>query len=88
MIIDLVFGLVSGYTFGYLWERCTTKTNLRRLTHFESVHFHHSLLGLIAVLVSFIFRGRPQVIVLCFGLGIIVEHSIREGFLFITKDKK
>jgi len=87
MITDFVFGIAFGFIFGYLWERCTTKTNLRRFAHLKRIHLHHSLFGLIAILFALLLKGGSQIIVLCFGLGIIIEHSIRESFVFITKDK-
>lgn len=85
-IIYLILGFSSGFIFAFLWEVSTLK--IGHLAHQKGYHFHHSLFGLIAFLFIPKFWGdmNKVLFVFGFGTGVIIQHAIKEGFIFITKD--
>ena len=82
----LIFGFSSGFIFGFLWEVSTLK--IGHWAHQKGYHYHHSLFGLIAFLFIPKFWGDMNKALFAFGFGVgaIIQHSIKEGFIFITKD--
>ena len=91
MIIEisyLVAGLIAGYFFGLIlvWGILTFK--IGHLVHRAGLHFHHSLLGLLALMLIPFYKDSFDKIMLIvgFSVGIIIQHTIKEGFIFITKD--
>lgn len=81
-----ILGFFSGFIFGFLWEISTSK--IRHLAHQNGHHYHHSLFGLGAFLFIPKFLGdlNKMFFITGFGLGVIVQHAIKEGLIFITKD--
>ena len=87
IILLLLSGFFSGFILAILWEITTYK--IGHLAHQKGFHFHHSLFGVIAIILIPIFCNdfNKTFFVLLFGIGIITQHSIKEGFIFITKDQ-
>ncbi|MFH0853130.1 MAG: hypothetical protein V1853_01880 [bacterium] len=84
--ICLVLGILSGFVVGFIWETSTRK--IIHLAHRNGYHYHHSLFGLVAFLFipKFWYDLNKALFIAGFGLGIIIQHTINEGFIFITKD--
>jgi len=64
---------------------------LDRIGLHKGYHFHHSMYGLTSfMVVPFTLTNHHVLITLVligFGLGVIIDHTIEEGFIFITKDE-
>ena len=86
IILLLLSGFFSGFILAILWEISTYK--IGHLAHQKGCHFHHSLFGVSAFRLIPILGNDPKEVLfaLCFGIGIITQHSIKDGFVFITKD--
>ncbi len=78
--------LVSRFLY-YLYESHTDK--LEGITTPKGYHFHHSMYGIMAFFVSPIMLNNSLVyaaiLLVGFGLGLIIDHTIEEGFVFISK---
>ncbi len=86
-ITHTLLGFSSGFIFAFLlWK--ITASKIGYLTHQGGYHFHHSLFGLLAFLFIPIFRSdsNKTFFIVGFGLGVILQHTIKERFVFITKD--
>lgn len=85
MMITSFIGFLSGFIFGALWERSTKK--ISHLCHQGGYHFHHSLFGIFVLFfIPFVVDINKILFIICFGLGVITQHTIQDGFVFITKD--
>lgn len=58
----------------------------KRATHFGKYHFHHSIQGVLAIFVGKVLGGNKGKYISSFGLGILTQHTLDEGLVFITKD--
>lgn len=85
-ITHSLLGFLSGFAFAFLWE--ITTPGIGYLAHQGGYHFHHSLFGLLAFLFVPLFRNdfNKTLFIAGFGLGVILQHTIKEGFVFVTKD--
>lgn len=84
----LLIGFLSGFSFAFLWEKTTLK--IGQHAYQKGYHFHHSLFALPAFLLIPFFWGDVEKIlfIIGFGLGIIIQHSIKERLTFITKEDR
>lgn len=66
-----------------------TPEKIDRITTKKGYHVHHSMFGLTSFLVTPIMIDNHHVlttvVLIGLGLGIILEHTIQCGFIFITK---
>lgn len=64
---------------------------VERITTKKGYHFHHSMYGLTSFLAAPIMisnhHALTTLILIGLGLGIIIEHTIHCGFIFITKEE-
>jgi hypothetical protein len=81
----VLIGFLSGFVFAFLWETATRRAD--HLAYQWGYHFHHSLFGLLAFLSIPLVRNdsNKTMFALGFGLGAILQHTLNEGFVFITK---
>lgn len=80
--------LVSRISF-YLYESNPDK--LESITTHKGYHVHHSVYGVTSFFAVPFMLGNHHfittIILIGLGLGIIIDHTIEEGFMFITKDE-
>ena len=79
-MVWMIFGYILGKYHGKIPG---VKPNLKRLTHFKELHFHHSLLGLVLIILGIVFSKKMLTL---FGFGLFFQHAVDEGLVFITKD--
>ncbi len=64
---------------------------IEKITTKKGYHFHHSMYGLTSFLPVPIMIDNHHVLttfmLIGLGLGIIIEHTIKCGFIFITKEE-
>ncbi len=78
----MIFILI-GFGFGFFWVWITKPLERRGWGHFKKLHFHHTMLGLLFLILGVLNKDIKFV---GFGLGMIIHHFITEGPQFITKD--
>lgn len=88
-MITLLFGFVSGLVVSYTWEFITVRLlKIGHLAYQHGYHFHHSLLSLpFSISVLFIQQLHHQFFVIGIAIGIVLQHSTTDGFVFISKEK-
>jgi hypothetical protein len=68
----------------------STPEKIDRITTKKGYHVHHSIYGLGSFIVAPIMIDNHHVlttvVLIGLGLGIIIEHTIQCGFVFLTKD--
>jgi hypothetical protein len=79
---------LAGFIFGKVEVaayNCFPKTG-KKVTHFGKYHFHHSIQGVLLIIVGNVLGGKIGKCVSNFGLGILTQHTVDEGLVFISKD--
>jgi len=85
-------GFMLGFGWGWFWEARTKK--IYHLAHVKGYHFHHSLYGIVSILLIPVIwhrnwlnkRSKLISVSIGFSLGVITQHSRSDGFVSITKD--
>lgn len=91
--------LFLGFILSRMWYIFTVESRharvskvkkLDRLGRHKGYHFHHSVYGLTSfIMVPFtLTHFTISLALIGFGLGVIIDHTIEEGFVFITKEEK
>jgi hypothetical protein len=83
--IGLLIGFYCSHVQYFIYKRTRQLAVIGRQ---RGYHLHHSLFGLILyTLPLFIHMSLLQVFfVVSIGTGIIIDHTLKEGFIFITKE--
>lgn len=82
-ILVFLLGILLGFTFGVVWVWATDKLSAKPII--KGYHFHHSMFTIPALFIALFTQEVITVILLGLGIGIIIQHTYREGFKFITK---
>ena len=88
-ILIFLFAILTGYIFSdYIIVKKARKYH--SIGRKKGYHIHHSTYGLVCCLVApFIANNIFETIFFMgFGLGIIIEHTLHERFVFIEKENK
>lgn len=83
MLLSLILFTLIGFGFGFFWVWATKPLERRGWGHIQGLHLHHSMLGLLFLVLGF---SSNRIQVVCFGIGMILHHLVTEGPQFITKD--
>lgn len=73
-----------GFAIAWFYEYFTVNILKKDALIFLGWRLHHSLYGLICILLGIGFN--KNVFLVGFGIGILVQHAITDGFWFITKE--
>jgi hypothetical protein len=92
-LIALFLGIIlSRLWYKFIYTSHPTVKKLDRIGRHKGYHFHHSMYGLTSFMaVPFALRNHhflTTLILIGFGLGLIIDHTIEEGFVFITKEEE
>ncbi len=83
--LGLVLGFLTSHLQYFLYK---VKSNLSVLNRQRGYHLHHSLFGVVLyTLPEFMHLSHQQFIfVYALATGIIIDHTLKEGFIFVTKE--
>jgi len=95
MILLICVSILIGFVGAFLYEYCTGKIDRRFFKKdaliISGYRLHHSLYGLFGLLLSILFflSGKVGVSTTLLGLsiGVIIQHTITDGFRFLSKEK-
>ena len=83
--------LASRLWFIFLYRSHPMVKKLDKIGLHRGYHFHHSMYGVTSfMIVPFTLTNHHVLttfILIGFGLGVIIDHTIEEGFVFITKEE-
>jgi hypothetical protein len=94
-LVIFLLALFLGILLSRIWYKLSyasvpaTKKIDKIISRHKGYHIHHSMYGLTSFMIvplTLTHYGLSMALV-GFGLGIIIDHTIEEGFIFITKDK-
>ncbi len=94
VIKDVLITLISvlgGYKFSdYIIGKKAKKLHFLGYKISKKHHVHHSMYGLVPFFIApFTLANITLTITIVgFGIGIIIEHTVHEGFVFINKVEK
>ncbi|KKR11698.1 MAG: hypothetical protein UT39_C0004G0057 [Candidatus Woesebacteria bacterium GW2011_GWA1_39_21] len=87
-LLTLSLGVILGFITGKMWSNTFYKLQ-KMITHktfLKNYHIHHSLGGLIiSLLAVIILNNWLETIIVGLGIGMLIEHTISNGFVFLTK---
>lgn len=83
-VLVFLLGVLLGFTFVEVWVWVTNKWNTKPII--KGYHFHHSMFAVPAFFIAFFTQEIITVVLIGLGIGIITQHTYREGFKFITKE--
>jgi hypothetical protein len=81
-MISFFGSFILGLLSAFLYEWIAINQIKVEALYFSGYRMHHSLYGLLSVAV---FAVTKKHFFLGFGLGIIIQHTVTDGFWFITK---
>lgn len=84
-IFLFLLGILIGIFFGTLWVKYTNP--IKSYATLKGRHFHHSLLFIPLITFAFFFQKPVIYLFIGMGLGIVIQHTLQEGFIFISKKK-
>lgn len=85
----LLFAISVGYFIGKYLSKTLYKFQHKATQHtfFSKYHIHHSLGGLVTILIAFLFSNPSiKITLIGIGFGVLLHHVLKEGFTLITKD--
>ncbi len=88
-LLYLFVGFCSGFLFSFIWEFVTMNIlKTGKYAYVGGFHFHHSLFGLVAFLLTLVYKNDYVKVVffIGFGVGVITQHTITDRLVFISRD--
>ncbi len=87
IIVPCLIGIASGYIYEFIMSKVGRLSNKSKVV-ISKYKLHHSLYGLIFILIGLSTLTQYSIPLLALGVGIIIQHSLSgDGFVFITKEK-
>ena len=94
-IVIFLLALFLGFVLSRLWYKLSytshpTTKKIDKIGRHKGYHLHHSIYGLTSfMIVPFtLTHFAVSMALVGFGLGIIIDHTIEEGFIFITRNEE
>lgn len=86
-VLFFLFGFLGGFVFSHSWCEITRPFG-EKLTQITGYHFHHTILGVMAIMIAFLFSRNKAVFLLGWGLAIIAHDILvyEKKLVFITKE--
>ena len=85
-ILMMIVGVLIGFMWGYLWEISTDVLRVQQLAIQAGYHFHHSLFGIFALLITPFVKKRMHIILIIgFAIGVIAQHYVMSDPYFVSK---
>lgn len=88
-LVAVFFGFFISKFVSFVYDSNPEK--IEKITTKKGYHFHHSMYGVTSFLAVPIMIDHHHVlttlVLLGLGLGIIIEHTIKCGFVFLTKEE-
>lgn len=92
MIIFLLLGFIVGIIFSFIWVYIAVKKykiekHFIRKSFFKKYHIHHSMFVPLFLFLALIAGSTQNTLFLIgFSSGILIKHTINDGFVFISKN--
>jgi hypothetical protein len=82
-MLRLILSFLLGFFAAWIYELTMIKLFSRNGLIIWNWKLHHSLYGLLFITLGFISK---KTFLVGFGVGIIAQHALTDGFWFITKE--
>jgi hypothetical protein len=79
-----LFSTLLGYILAYGWEYFCIKIIKKTSLLILGYRLHHSIIGLIIILLGMV---SNSLYVIGIGVGVIMQHTITDGFRFVSKEE-
>ena len=81
-IVSFIVSFVLGFVSAWLYELFAINILQRDSLIIRGWRLHHSLYGLLSI---FIWITNKKTFFLGFGIGILAQHTVTDGFRFISR---
>lgn len=83
-IMEILLSILFGYVLAHVYEKLAIVVSRNTPLVLFRYRLHHSLYGIMCFLLAFWFQ---QYILYGIGIGIIIQHTITDGFRFVSKER-
>lgn len=83
--MTLIISIILGYIIAHLYERVIVMATKKDALIIKGYRLHHSLYGTAFLVLGFL---SQNIIAIGLGVGIIVQHTLTDGFRFVSKEKQ
>ena len=81
--MTLIISIIIGYLLAHIYERIGIKISNNKPLVISGWRLHHSLYGILFFALFILFQN---IILLGIAIGIIVQHTLTDGFRFLSKE--
>lgn len=81
--MTLLLACVVGFIVAYIWEYVCTNIIKKTSLILFGWRLHHSLYGILFIAIGFSVRNMSLIGI---GIGVLIQHTITDGFRFISKE--
>lgn len=90
-LLYFIIGILAGLSFGLILVILVAPFYSLGIgdsveLYLGELHFHDSLYGIFPIIIALFERGKIKMFLLGLGIGLILQHVLREGFFFVTPD--
>ncbi len=82
--MKILFSILFGYILAHLYEKVAIVMSRGKPLVVLGYRLHHSLYGIIFLGLGYLYQ---QQVLYGIAVGIILQHTITDGFRFISKEK-
>ncbi len=80
-MLKLLFSVILGFISAFIWEFFSGKIIHQTALILYGYRLHHSLYGIASILYG---TTNKNHFLIGFGIGIIIQHTLTDGFRFIS----
>lgn len=82
-MLTLLISSIAGFIFASYWEYFCARIIKRTSFILFGWRLHHSLYGILFIAIGFSVRNMSLIGI---GIGVLIQHTITDGFRFISKE--
>ena len=82
--MKIVSSILFGYILAHVYEKVAIVVSRKRPLVLFGYRLHHSLYGILFVGLGYWYQ---QSLLYSIAIGIIIQHTITDGFRFVSKEK-
>jgi len=79
-----IIAISAGFLAAFAWEYFCTHILRKTSLIINGWRLHHSIYGLLFFVIGLLFSNT---FITSFGVGILIQHTLTDGFRFISKEK-
>ncbi len=82
--MTLLLSSLAGFALAFIWDYFCTHVIKKASLIILGWRLHHSLYGVLLLIVGYLVQNMT---LLGIGIGVLVQHTLTDGFRFISKEQ-